>query len=75
MLAAYGALIVKATDAGWDAKRLNTTDWLNFAPRYGFALALDNKGEFVARGAYGVFYSFTPYFVNHNSTSVPFGAN
>ena len=73
LLSAYRSVIVTATEAGWDEKRLLPTNWLNMAPRFGFAYSLDQGSEFVLRGAYGIFYSYPPYFVAQNSTSIPFG--
>jgi hypothetical protein len=72
---AYQDLIVSATQAGWDEKRLLRTNWRNLAPRFGFAYSLDSRSEFVVRGAYGIFYSYPPYFVAQNSVSLPFGGS
>ena len=75
LLSAYQNVIVTANSMGWDPKRLLSTNWLNLAPRFGFAYDLDRRSEFVLRGAYGIFYSYPPYFVAENSTSIPFGAS
>ena len=72
---AYQSLIITATQAGWDPKRLLPTNWKDFAPRVGFAYSLDSRSDFVLRGAYGIFYSYPPYFVAQNSTSIPFGGS
>lgn len=37
-------------------KTLVPTDKNNFAPRFGFALRLDDDGKFVLRGGYGIYY-------------------
>ncbi|MCL5744656.1 MAG: carboxypeptidase-like regulatory domain-containing protein, partial [Acidobacteria bacterium] len=71
----YKDLILSATDAGWDETRLLRTNWRNLGPRLGFAWLLDNRAEFVLRGAYGIFYSYPPLFVAQNSNSVPFGGS
>ncbi|HTM49948.1 MAG TPA: carboxypeptidase regulatory-like domain-containing protein [Bryobacteraceae bacterium] len=75
LLNAYRSLIITATEVGWDENRLLSTNWLNLAPRFGFAYSLDSASEFVLRGAYGIFYSYPPYFVAQNSTSIPFGGS
>ena len=50
---AYKDLIVTATEAGWDEKRLVRTNWKNYAPRFGFALSLDQRGNYILRGGNG----------------------
>ncbi len=72
---AYNDLIVTATSAGWDEKRLLRTNWKNYGPRVGFAFMIDSKSEFVLRSAYGIFYSYPPLFVAQNSNSIPFGGS
>jgi hypothetical protein len=72
---AYADLIVTATSTGWDERRLRITNWKDLAPRFGFAYSLGSRSDFVLRGAYGIFYSFPPFFGPQNSTSLPFSGS
>lgn len=73
LLDKFANLIETATQAGWNENGLLNTDWNDWAPRVGFALRLDSAGRTVARGSYGIFYSFAPYLqLSSLATQVPF---
>lgn len=52
--------IVTASSVGYPETGFRNSDTNNFAPRLGFAYRLDNKNDFVVRGAYGIFVVNVP---------------
>ena len=64
--------IVAGSTVGIDRGNYMVTQNLNFGPRLGFALRLDQAGTMVLRGGFGLFYNYFNSIINGLATNPPY---
>lgn len=64
--------IISGQSVGINRGNYMITQNLNFAPRLGFALRLDEAGTLVVRGGFGLFYNYFNSIINGLATNPPY---